>query len=236
MDYQENINSPVGKGFDQMTILRITPVLALLLGCANVDQDSASAQELELEEFDPVAQLAMMLSGEFDSSAQAAEMSSYYNVHLWGCAAEARQLDGVALYIEQALSTDQGSPYRQRLYLLSELELGENGEPRARSEIYKFVSPSSLVGSCAEGLVPSFDVTDLELRDGCEVDLMWTGTSFEGGTDGQDCSSTNGGDYSVSDIELYDDRIESWDRGYYDSGVQAWGSTDGPYVFDRIDD
>jgi CpeT protein len=219
-----------------MTMLRIMPFVALQMACASVEQDSASGQELERQEFDPVAQLAVMLSGEFDSSAQAAEMNSYYNVHLWGCAAEAPQLDGVALYIEQALSTDQGSPYRQRLYLLSELELGENGESRARSEIYKFISPSSLIGSCAEGVVPTFDVSDLELRDGCEVDLIWTGDSFEGGTEGHDCSSTNGGDYSVSDIELFDDRIESWDRGYYDSGVQAWGSTAGPYIFDRIDD
>jgi len=180
--------------------------------------------------------MAIMLTGEFDSSAQADEMSSYYNVHLWGCAAEALGMDGTALYIEQALTTDQSNPYRQRLYLLTELEPGDDELPRARSEIYKFTSPGALIGACERAEELAFELDDLELREGCEVDMVWTGTHFEGGTSGQGCTSTNGGDYSVSDIELYEDRIESWDRGYYSSGIQAWGATEGPYIFERVAD
>lgn len=218
--------------------VRFTPVLTLLVACASATEDTASnvEAEAEVDAFDPVAQLATMLSGEFDSSAQAAEMPSYYDVHLWGCDAEAPELDGVALYIEQALSTDQRNPYRQRLYLLTELEASENGEPRARSAVYAFSAPSQLVGSCADGIVPAFELDDLELREGCEVDLTWNGETFIGGTTGEDCTSTIGGDYAVSDIEIFEDRIESWDRGFYNSGAQAWGATEGPYVFDRLND
>ena len=71
--------------------VRFTPVLTLLVACASATEDTASnvEAEAEVDAFDPVAQLAVMLSGEFDSSAQAAEMPSYYDVHLWGCDAEA---------------------------------------------------------------------------------------------------------------------------------------------------
>ncbi len=217
------------------TSYRPTYVLILSISCSSYESDTAEAVDQPEDSFDVVAQLAVMLSGEFDSSDQAAEASSYYNVHLWGCEAEAPDLDGVALYIEQALSTDQNNPYRQRLYLLTELEASEDGDARAQSIIYRFTSPAALIGTCAEGELPSFELDELELREGCEVELTWNGTSFVGGTTGQECSSSMGGDYSVSDIEIFDDRIESWDRGYYDSGIQAWGSTDGPYIFERVD-
>ena len=208
------------------------------LACGQVTDDTGqgSPVDTDAERLDVVHQMATMLTGEFDSSAQADEMSSYYNVHLWGCAAEAPALDGTALYIEQALTTDQSSPYRQRLYLLAELDPEDEGLPRARSAIYKFTSPGALIGACERQEELTFELDDLELREGCEVDMTWTGSHFEGGTTGQGCTSTNGGDYSVSDIELYEDRIESWDRGYYSSGIQAWGATDGPYIFERVAD
>lgn len=218
------------------TSIRPTYALILCISCSSTESDTAELVTQNEQEFDATAQLSLMLSGEFDSSGQAAETSSYYNVHLWGCEAEAQGLDGMALYIEQALSTNQNNPYRQRLYILTELEPSEDGLPRAQSTIYQFESPTGLVGTCAEGNLPSFELDELDLREGCEVELTWNGTSFLGGTTGQECSSSMGGDYSVSDIEIFDDRIESWDRGYYDSGVQAWGATDGPYVFKRIDD
>jgi len=216
------------------TFCRTAYVLILCISCSSYESDTAEAVGQDENSFDVVAQLALMLSGEFDSSDQAAEARSYYNVHLWGCEAEAPDLDGVALYIEQALSTDQTNPYRQRLYHLTQLEPSEDGEARAQSVIYRFTSPAALVGTCAEGGLPSFALDELELREGCEVELTWNGRSFVGATTGQECSSSVGGDYSVSDIEIFDDRIESWDRGYYDSGVQAWGATDGPYIFERI--
>ena len=30
--------------------------------------------------------------------------------------------------------------------------------------------------------------------------------------------------------------LASWDRGFDEAGVQVWGATEGPYVFDRLSD
>ena len=63
------------------------------------------------------AELAVWLSGTFDSSEQAAEDYSYYAVQLVACPVEAPELGANVLYIEQALADTPEDPYRQRLYV-----------------------------------------------------------------------------------------------------------------------
>ena len=61
-------------------------------------------------------------------------------------------------------------------------------------------------------------------------------TVFYGGTVGTGCASTlRGAAYATSEVELFPDRLETWDRGYDAGGAQAWGATGSGYVFDRVD-
>ena len=45
--------------------------------------------------------------------------------------------------------------------------------------------------------------------------------------------SARGASYATSEVELREERITSWDRGYDGEGLQVWGATEGPYRFDR---
>ena len=57
---------------------------------------------------------------------------------------------------------------------------------------------------------------------------------FAGGTRGEGCESTlMGARYATSEVELRDDGLDSWDRGFNAQGMQVWGATAGAYRFVR---
>jgi hypothetical protein len=58
---------------------------------------------------------------------------------------------------------------------------------------------------------------------------------FAGSTHGSACSSNlRGAAYTTSEVRVTPSRMISWDRGFNDEGMQVWGATGGPYVFDKI--
>ncbi len=214
--------------------LRLVPLALLLLctACPTVGDDDDSVQEPEVETFDIVETLADYLSGEFDSSAQAAEDFQYYSIQLITCPVEAPELGDVVLYVEQASMSSPDEPYRQRLYVLH----GDSEEGTAGTTIYELTAPWAAVGLCDEDEVAEYGADEAIERTGCGVELTWDEQEeiFEGGTVGHDCSSSLGGaSHATSEILLTGDVIESWDRGFDAAGVQVWGATAGAYVFDR---
>ena len=90
------------------------------------------------------------LSGDFDSSQQAQEDSTYYDVSLKACPLRVESIESPTLYIEQALSDKQHQPYRQRIYILNQID-----ERTVKSEIYELDSPDSFIGVCGESELPS---------------------------------------------------------------------------------
>ena len=57
---------------------------------------------------------------------------------------------------------------------------------------------------------------------------------FTGGTIGTGCESKLGdAAYATSEVELHQDRLLTWDRGFTAEGEQAWGATKSGYVFVR---
>ena len=100
--------------------------------------------------------------------------------------------------------------------------------------MFELEAPQSFVGTCDEGTVREVQPEDAIPRAGCEVHLEWNGSTFEGGTQGQDCASTlNGASYATSEVSLSEGLLESWDRGYDADDVQVWGAVAGPYRFER---
>jgi CpeT protein len=173
--------------------------------------------------------LFQLLHGRFDSSEQASANAAYLAVQLETCVVDAPEFGTRVLYVEQAVMGSLGQPYRQRLYVVEQGEAANT----ARSRVFEFVRPADWVGSCALdalALLPE----DVEERVGCDVVLTWDGSSFSGGTSGQDCASTlQGASYATSQVTLQQDQLLSWDRGFDAQGRQVWGAAQGPYVFVR---
>ena len=169
------------------------------------------------------------LTGRFTSEEQASTDMNYYAVQLHACAVEVPELGENVLYIEQALVDNVSSPYRQRLYVLSNL-----GDDWVRSEIYTLDNEDSFIGLCTNPEIASFSADVATLKDGCHVDLQWDGTGFTGQTEESSCpSAMNGASYATSIVETTPNQITSWDQGWDAQGNQVWGAVSGAYVFDR---
>lgn len=180
------------------------------------------------------AEVVNLLSGEFNSAAQAAADTSneYRDIHLSIVPAWTDRTDGHWLYVEQAVATALDRPYRQRVYhvvpgadgtVVSEIWLLPGDNTRFVGE-YKKAKP-------LEGLTPQ----ELKRMDGCEVRLTRTAPHrYEGATPDRACKSAReGAVFTTSIVSLSADGIDSWDRGWDDAGLQVWGAVSGPYKFRR---
>lgn len=201
-------------------------------GLGDADLEDALALDSE-PVIDPREQLAdqlfELLTGQFDSRAQAARDSRYFEVQLLACPVDAPEFGPRVLYVEQAMMTALQEPYRQRIYVV---EPGEN-EGEAVSRVFALSSDAAWVGACGRATRQA-SATDAVERAGCAVHLQWMDDRFVGGTRGEGCaSSLNGATYASSEVELTPSLIRSWDRGHDAAGRQVWGAQAGPYVFDR---
>lgn len=172
------------------------------------------------------------LVGSFSSAAQAARDSSYFDIRLevvpiWTARAE----DGYWLYVEQAAANALARPYRQRVY-----HLVNGPEGRLISYIYTLPRPLRFAGSFRDpARFESLTSDSLELRSGCEVILAPTRQGFAGATRVRACpSELRGAAYATSEVSLTPTQMQSWDRGFDDTGRQVWGALTGPYIFDRV--
>ena len=206
-------------------------LLALLLAPATRPADTADMADTA----DPVREVAARLTGSFDSSRQAAEDPRYFDVSLRVAPVWPERDDGPWLYVEQALASAPDRPYRQRVYRLLE----RDGE--VVSEVYALPGdPLDFAGAWRRpGAFDGISPADLAQRAGCDVVLSHDAglDAYVGGTQGRGCASDlNGAAHATSEVRLFADRLESWDRGYDAGGVQVWGAEAGPYVFRRAGD
>ena len=190
-----------------------------------------------------VEQVTALLTGRFDSSAQAAATPDYFDIHLTICPIDAPMLGKHVLYVEQARADKLAEPYRQRLYLV---EGGERGEVVSR--VFEFADPARFTGFCgkAEADRPTYAEGLAAEKVGCAVHLRVMGHAseeaasterpmgFGGGTVGDGCpSSLRGATYATSSVVLTAEGMQSWDQGFDATGSQVWGATAGPYHFLR---
>ena len=169
-----------------------------------------------------------LLQGTFDSSQQASDDPTYFNISLKMCPIDAPLLGERVLYVEQAMYTRLSEPYRQRLYVIA--PIGDD----VVSRVFELSSPANYIGVCDLGTRATVHEGEATLKSGCEVYLAEQGDGYIGGTAGKGCtSSLNGASYAASDVVLRDGEVSSWDRGYDSNGVQVWGATHGPYEFIR---
>ena len=193
----------------------------LVSACNNGSKPKADA---ELNE------LFALMQGSFNSEAQAKADSTYYNISLhmypiW-------EDQGNFLYVEQALNSMQDKPYRQRIY-----EVTRISDTQFSSAIYTLPNDSLWIGKWKTPAdFDSITKANLSLRKFCEVYLKRLGENhFKGKTKDHLCeSSLRGSKYATSEVEIKENQILSWDRGFDAEGNQVWGAEKGGYIFDKI--
>ena len=123
--------------------------------------------------------------------------------------------DAKCLYIEQSLSAQANSPYRQRTYKVTQIDAASFS-----SEIYLLPNDNLAIGQWKN---PSFfnqwTPEDLTLKEACAVYLKKSGANtFEGGT----CkSSLRGATYTTSTVKITEAGLDSWDQGFDPNGKQV---------------
>jgi acetylornithine deacetylase/succinyl-diaminopimelate desuccinylase-like protein len=178
--------------------------------------------------------LASWMEGSFSSAKQAeSDPESYYDIRLVMSRIWPSRTDAVWLYVEQASADSHAEPYRQRIYRLSRVDDGT-----LRSAVFTLPGdPLEFAGSWQNTeLLESLAVEDLDLREGCSIELRRVGPeAFAGATRGKECGSAlRGADYATSEVLITPERVLSWDRGFDAEDQQVWGAEKAGYIFDKL--
>jgi hypothetical protein len=178
--------------------------------------------------------LASYMEGSFSSQKQSESDTNYFDIRLHMKRIWKDRTDGIWLYVEQAVSTAQQKPYRQRVYHVTQI-----GKNKFESAVYTMENPLRFAGDykkddALSGLTPD----SLKSRDGCSVFLTKNKKGFYvGATKGKDCpSDLRGAKYATSEVKVYRNKIVSWDRGWGEKDEQIWGATNGGYIFNKLKD
>jgi len=201
----------------------LLPAAALPVGCVAVARQTDRPTA--------VSEVATRLTGSFSSAAQSEEDPEFLDVRLHMAPIWASRTDGPWIYVEQAMAAALDRPYRQRVY-----RLVDRGDGAVESLVYELENPAERVGAWRD---PSrFDADSpgsLVLREGCSIVLERAGGAWVGATNDRDCaSSLRGARYATSEVVLFEDGLDTWDRGFDAEGTQVWGATKGAYRFRRV--
>lgn len=206
---------------------RIIPFVIILLVLFNCKNNTSS----EIKEDTELNELFALMQGSFTSEIQAEVDSTYYNISLHMYPIWENQ--GHFLYVEQALTSTPKQPYRQRIY-----EVKRDSDSTFSSAIYKLDTDSLWIGKWKNPKAfDSISLNNIALKEGCEVILKRIAPNqFIGKTGDDTCVSTmRGASFARSEVEILEDKIISWDRGFDANGDYVWGAEKAGYIFNKID-
>lgn len=197
--------------------------LFLILALASCD----ASKKLSAPNSD-VLVLQNMMTGTFNSAAQAAVDSNYYDITLhmypiW------QDRPGTWLYVEQSVTANQAKPYRQRIYKLEKVDAKTYA-----SHVYLLPQPEDFIGKWQTPAdFDALKTEEITLKDGCAVMLKKESEVYYAGSTGdKTCGSTlRGATYAMSEVKISQGKIVSWDQGFDADGKQVWGATKGGYIF-----
>jgi CpeT protein len=210
-------------------LICLTLAVLTVMSCKKQTEKDSQA-ELEIEIDIELEELISLMTGSFNSERQSKIDTSFRDVSIhmypiW------QDREGKWLYVEQSLSDRQEEPYRQRIYKLS-----RENDSTFRSDIYTI--PNAGLWACRWQTPEFFDRLLLEtisIREGCEVLIKKVDDKFIGKTRGKNCpSDLQGATYVTSEVEISNNRIVTWDRGFNELDSLVWGALKGGYIFDKI--
>ncbi len=216
--------------------IALTYLLTSVGAIAKPIAKTSSTLEQQAEE------VAALLSGKMDTSAQAIANPKAPNVQMTTCRIELvnpADSESIFLYQEQAMSTSLDKPYRQRFLEISPSPLSQS----VRSRSFKPADPTRWAGLCdsrsdpftnrAATLRQSTTLNDLGTPV-CNVFLKQVGTSYMGNTPIDGCPANVRGAVRITNhIELTPTSMNTWDRGFDAQGKQVWGAKTESYQFRR---
>lgn len=179
-------------------------------------------------------EVAALLIGKMDTSAQVIANSKAPNVQMTTCRIELlnpADSQSIFLYQEQAMSTSLDKPYRQRFLQISPSPLSQT----VRSRSFKPADPTRWSGLCnaTPSLEQTVDLSDLGTPV-CNVFLKQVGKSYMGNTPTDGCPANIRGAVRITNhIEITPDSMNTWDRGFDAQGKQVWGAKTESYQFRR---
>ncbi len=203
----------------------VIKIIGLLLFFGSLQNSYGQQNQKEINK------LIKIMTGSFNSEKQSIADTTYYNISLhmypiW-------ENDAASwLYVEQALNSKQGKPYRQRVYKVEYLSEG-----KFKTTIFKLKDEKNFIGKWKSAkYFNQFDATILEERSGCEVYLDKINNNvYEGATLNDNCeSSLRGASYATSKVKIAKDAIYSWDQGFDQENKQVWGAKKEGYTFNKL--
>jgi len=202
-------------------------VFSLLMSCKNDTKTTPETPNTDTE----LDELLQVMQGSYNSEVQSQVDSSYYNIslHMYPIWKD----KGHYLYVEQAINAMQHKPYRQRVYKLNRLT-----DSTFSSEVYNLAVDSLWIGKWKTPTAfDSISPNDITLKQGCEVVLKRLDKNhYMGKTGDTTCVSTlRGAAFARSEVEILEDKIISWDRGFDAEGNYVWGAEKGGYIFNKLD-
>jgi len=211
-------------------------LLTSVVAIAKPIAKTSSTLEQQAEE------VAALLSGKMDTSAQAIANPKAPNVQMTTCRIELltpADSESIFLYQEQAMSTSLDKPYRQRFLEISPSPLSQS----VRSRSFKPADPTRWSGLCdsrkdrftnrADNPKQITNLSDLGTPI-CNVFLKQVGTIYLGNTPIDGCPANVRGAVRITNhIELTPASMNTWDRGFDAQGKQVWGAKTESYQFRR---
>jgi CpeT/CpcT family (DUF1001) len=183
-----------------------------------------------------ISALMTWMAGEFSNQAQAFENPPFF-AHIRVCMRPLpyELLKGASLFLEQAYDFALDRPYRLRILHLLEQE------GRITMPHYRLKDPDRFLGAARDRRqLEQLTFADLDLMDGCGMQVGWTGHSFKGRVEpGKNCRVEWKGQetYLDNEFEILDqgNTLFSLDRGRdLESDERIWGSIAGPFHFTRV--
>lgn len=199
-----------------------------------IAQAESNAQPRSLQQ--QVQDVADYLIGVLDTASQAAQQPNRSAVQMTTCAVQLRtplpsEPEGtIYLYQEQALSDRLDQPYRQRFLQLSPSPLSQS----VRSLAFRPAEPEQWIGVCDQPAdAQVVNAADLG-EPVCSVFLRPWRAGYLGRTPIDGCPTQFRGAVRITNqIWLHESGMETWDRGFDQSGAQLWGAEDEAYQFRR---
>lgn len=181
-----------------------------------------------------IEKLARLMAADFSNQQQAYDNPPFF-AHIRVCM---RPLPSAiwgetSLFLEQAYDFLLNSPYRLRVLKFKQVDNG------IELENYKVKAEEQFFGASRNlELLKTLTPEHLEKLPGCDMDVEWTGSAFQGKIKpGKACIVERKGKktYLDNSFEIDEHKLISFDRGFDpDTDEMVWGSIAGPFHFTRV--
>lgn len=209
-------------------------IFTLLWICIALLILACQTKEVQKQDQDDLQLLLSWMTGSFSSQEHAQADTNFYDIRLHMVPIWPQRTDGKWLYVEQAVADHQDKPYRQRVYLLTQVN-----DSTFQSKVYSFTDPLRFASEWQkENPMATMTPDSLIEKQGCSIFLVKKekDNAFVGSTVDKNCmSSLRGASYATSEIIITEAGLSTWDRGFNENGEQVWGSIKGGYLFVKIE-